>query len=148
MRMPDPLNVTSHQHHPGEPRPAEDPAHQGEDLAALLERLIAQAPGKTQKDLATEAGVRYSTLNAWMNRTRGTSRIEPDTLWALIDVLRKWGVNLTPKEMFTAAGRPVPGRADEERERRLLGVYRQLPEAQQRDLIQYGEAMLKISRVP
>jgi transcriptional regulator with XRE-family HTH domain len=147
MRMPDPLNVTSHQNHPGEPGSAEDQAHLGEDLAALLERLIAEAPGKTQKDLATEAGIRYPTLNAWMNRTRGTSRIEPEKIWAMIDVFRKWGVTLTPKELFNAAGRPVPGRADEERERRLLGVFRQLPEGQQRDLIKYGEAMLKVSRV-
>ncbi|WP_435643400.1 helix-turn-helix domain-containing protein [Streptomyces sp. H49] len=139
--------MTSHQQHPGEQGPAEDRAPQGEDLAALLERLLGRAPGKTQKDLATESGVRYPTLNAWVNRTRGTSRIEPDTIRSLVEVFRRWGVEVTPAEMFTAAGRPVPGRTDEEREKRLLKLYRQLPEDKQRDLVRYAEAALRLSHV-
>ncbi|MGW4883404.1 helix-turn-helix domain-containing protein [Streptomyces murinus] len=148
MLMHDPLTVTSHQHDPGEQGPAEDQAPpQGEDLAALLERLLHRAPDKTQKDLAIEAGVRYPTLNAWMNRTRGTSRIEPDTLRSLVEVFRRWDVPVTPAEMFKAASRPVPGRADEEREKRLLKLYRQLPEDRQRDLVRYAEASLRVSQV-
>ncbi|KJK40264.1 antirepressor [Streptomyces variegatus] len=143
MRMHDPQSVTSPQHDPGETHPAEDQAHRGEDLAALLERLLEQAPGRTQKDLAGAAGISYPTLNAWMNRTRGTSRVAPDTLRALVDAFRAWGVATTPKEMFEAAGRPVPGRADEEREGRLLTLYRQLPENKQRDLLKFAEAMLR-----
>ncbi|MFI7014428.1 helix-turn-helix domain-containing protein [Streptomyces sp. NPDC050164] len=135
--------MTSHQNDPGEPDPAEDQAPRGEDLAALLERLLKQAPDRTQKDLATQAGVSYPTLNAWMNRTRGTSRVPPDTLRALVDAFRAWGVAITPKEMFEAAGRPVPGRADKEREDRLLALYRQLPEGRQRDLVKFAEAMLR-----
>ncbi|MEU3096592.1 transcriptional regulator [Streptomyces sp. NPDC006967] len=127
--------MTSHQHRPAE------------DLAALLTRLLDQVPDRTQKDLAIEAGVRYPTLNAWMNRTRGTTRIETQTLWALIDALRRWGVEVQPNDVFEAAGRPVPGRAGEEREQRLLKLYRQLPEERQRDLVKDAEAMLRISRV-
>lgn len=148
MQMADPRPVTSHQLQPGEPdRPAEDHASEGEDLAALLERLVGGVHGKTQKDLATEAGIRYPTLNAWMNRTRGTSRIHPDTLRAMVDVFRSWGVKVTPAEVFAAAGRPVPGRTDEEREARLLTLYRQLPEGKQRELIKDAEVMLRVSRV-
>ncbi|MFD3614473.1 helix-turn-helix domain-containing protein [Streptomyces sp. NPDC058676] len=147
MKMPDPLNVTSPQHHPGEPYTAEDPARQGEDLAALLGRLLAQVPSKTQKDLATEAGVPYPTLNAWMNRTRGTSRIDPEVLRSLVAAFRRWGVEVTPKEMFEATGRPVPGPSGDEREARLLHLYRQLPEDKQRALVKDAEAMAQVSRV-
>jgi transcriptional regulator with XRE-family HTH domain len=143
MPMQDPQSVTSPQNHPGEPHPAEDRARRGEDLAALLERLLQQAPDRTQKDLAGAAGISYPTLNAWMNRTRGTSRVAPETLRSLVDAFRAWGVAITPKEMFEAAGRPVPGRADEEREGRLLAIYRQLPEGKQRDLLKFADAMLR-----
>ncbi|MGI3199616.1 helix-turn-helix domain-containing protein [Streptomyces sp. GLT-R25] len=145
--MPDPLYVTSHQQHPGEQGPAEDPAPRGEDLAALLDRLLAEAPGKTQKDLATEAGISYPTLNAWINRTRGTSRIDPGRLRLLVSVFRRWGVEVTTREVFAAAGRPVPGPSDAQREERLLRLYRQLPEDKQRDVIKYADALLKVSHV-
>lgn len=148
MGMDDPLFVNSHQQHPGEQGPAEDHAPRGEDLAALLDRLLRERPDKTQKDLAAESGVRYPTLNAWMNRTRGTSRVDPDTLRSLVDAFRRWGVEVTPAEMFAAVGRAVPGRAGDSREARLLKIYRQLPEDRQRDLVRDAEAMLRISRVP
>jgi hypothetical protein len=135
MRFEDASTVTSHQNRPAE------------DLAALLTRLLDQVPDRTQKDLATAAGIAYPTLNAWLNRTRGTSRIDPDRLRDLVAIFRRWGVEVTPKEMFAAAGRPVPGRADQEREDRLLKLYRQLPEDQQRDLVKDAEARLRISRV-
>ncbi|WP_432041471.1 helix-turn-helix domain-containing protein [Streptomyces cadmiisoli] len=128
--------MTHAQSHHGEP-------HQTEDLAALLERLLDQVPDRTQKELATEAGISYPTLNAWMNRTRGTSRIDHDKLRDLVAVFRRWGVEVTPAEMFTAAGRPVPGPTDQEREERLLRVYRQLPEPKQRDLVRLAEVMLR-----
>ncbi|MFD6425073.1 helix-turn-helix domain-containing protein [Streptomyces sp. NPDC060198] len=122
-------------------RAAEDPAPAGEDLAALLTRALDQAPGKTQKDLAAAAGIKYPTLNAWMNRTRGTSRINPDDLRALANILRSWGVETSPRQIFEAAGRPVPGPTDAEREHRLLEIYRQLPTRSQRALVQTAEAM-------
>lgn len=144
MLMPDPLSVNSHQNHPGEQGPAEDLAREGEDLAALLERLLAQVPDRTQKGLAEEAGISYQTLNAWMNRTRGTSRIDPEKLRALVDAFRKWGVQTSPREFFAAVGRPAPGPTDSEREARLLQLYRQLPETKQRLLVDDAEIMLRI----
>ncbi|WP_405997967.1 helix-turn-helix domain-containing protein [Streptomyces sp. NBC_00829] len=138
--------MSSDQNHGGEPGPGDDGVREGEDLAALLERLLAKAPGKTQKDLATEAGISYPTLNAWMNRTRGTSRVDPEKLRAMVDVFRRWGVRTAPREFFAAVGRPVPGPSQDEREAKLLRLYRQLPEARQRALVQDAEAMLQVSR--
>jgi hypothetical protein len=152
--------VTSNHHRPAEPDsgddsalPGEAPAghespaaHPGEDLAALLERLLASSGGRTQKDLATAAGISYPTLNAWMNRTRGTSRIDPEKLRTMVEVFRRWGVRTSPREFFAAVGRPVPGPTGDEREAKLLRLYRQLPESRQRALIKDAEAMLQISR--
>ncbi|MEV0176861.1 helix-turn-helix domain-containing protein [Streptomyces sp. NPDC050803] len=139
--------MTNQQSRPGDPDPGNDPSHRDEDLAALLERLLARAPGRTQKDLAAEAGISYPTLNAWMNRTRGTSRIDPEKLRAMVEVFRRWGVRTTPKEFFEAVGRPVPGPSGDEREARLLKLYRQLPESRQRALLKDAEAMLQVSRI-
>ncbi|MFF4909076.1 helix-turn-helix domain-containing protein [Streptomyces sp. NPDC001260] len=130
-----------------QPTPPHEPAHQDEDLARLLERLLSAVPDRTQKDLALEAGIPYPTLNAWMNRTRGTSRIDPEKLRSMVEVFRSWGVHTTPREFFAAAGRPVPGPSADEREARLLKLYRQLPEARQRALIKDAEAMLQVSRI-
>ncbi|MFC7869689.1 transcriptional regulator [[Kitasatospora] papulosa] len=140
--------MTTGPSNPGDPhgRAAEDPAPTGEDLAALLARLLEETGDRTQKDLAEAAGIKYPTLNAWMNRTRGTSRINPDDLRALGNVMRGWGVEVTPRALFEAAGRPVPGPTDEEREQRLLDIYRQLPTKGQRALIQSAEAMLAGAR--
>jgi transcriptional regulator with XRE-family HTH domain len=146
MQMDNPHPVTSHQNHPGETHPAEDPVHQGEDLAALLDRLLTTAD-KTQKELAAAAGLKYPTLNAWMNRTRGTSRIDPDDLRRMVDVFRSWGVETTPREFFESVGRQVPGPTDQEREARLLKIYRSLPARQQRSLIEIAEGMSSASRV-
>ncbi|MGW6296596.1 helix-turn-helix domain-containing protein [Streptomyces sp. NPDC055058] len=139
--------MTSRETPPSSPDAGDTPRRPGEDLAALLERLLAQSPGRSQKDLAREAGISYQTLNAWMNRTRGTSRISPERLRAMVEVFRRWGVRTTPKEFFEAVGRPVPGPGRDEREARLLKLYRQLPEARQRALIKDAEAMLQVSRI-
>lgn len=133
-------------HSPGGHRTDGADGHQGEDLAALLERLLEASAGRTQKDLATAAGISYPTLNAWMNRTRGTSRIDPEKLRAMVEVFRRWGVRTSPREFFAAVGRPVPGPTGDEREARLLRLYRQLPESRQRALIKDAEAMLQLSR--
>ncbi|MFI6403614.1 helix-turn-helix domain-containing protein [Streptomyces sp. NPDC050548] len=139
--------MTNQQSRRGDEEPGNDPTRQDVDLTALLERLLAQAPGKTQKDLASAAGISYPTLNAWMNRTRGTSRIDPEKLRAMVEVFRGWGVRTTPREFFEAVGRPAPGPSADEREARLLKLYRQLPEARQRALIKDAEAMLQVSRI-
>ncbi|MFE9906465.1 helix-turn-helix domain-containing protein [Streptomyces achromogenes] len=137
--------MNSHQHHPGEQGPAEDRPPRGEDLAALLTRVIEEA-GITQKQLAKEAGVSYPTLNSWVKRTRGTSRISPDILRSIVTAVNAHNVSLTTREIFEASGRPVPGPSNEEREQRLLGLFRQLPEDKQRDLVRYAEAALKLSQ--
>ncbi|MER8083790.1 helix-turn-helix transcriptional regulator [Streptomyces sp. NPDC094048] len=138
--------MTTGPHHPGDTdTAAEDPAPAGEDLAALLTRLLEEA-GRTQKELATETGIKYPTLNAWVNRTRGTSRIDPQDLRAIVNTLRLWQVEVTPAQMFKAAGRKVPGPSDAEREARLLKIYRELPTEGQRALIQTAEAMKAASR--
>lgn len=137
--------TTSHQHDDPGTTEAEHPAHAGEDLAALLERLLTHAPGKTQKGLAEEAGISYQTLNAWMNRTRGTSRIDPERLRSMVDVFRKWGVDTNIREFHQAVGRPAPGPSGTERENRLLKLYRQLPEDKQRLLVEDAEIMLRIT---
>ncbi|MFJ3666738.1 helix-turn-helix domain-containing protein [Streptomyces sp. NPDC090106] len=139
--------MTNQQSGPGEDEPGQDPQRRDEDLAALIERLLAQVPDRTQKDLAAGAGISYPTLNAWMNRTRGTSRIDPEKLRGLVEVFRRWGVRTTPREFFEAVGRPVPGPSGDEREARLLKLYRQLPESRQRALLKDAEAMLQISRI-
>ncbi|MFE7446981.1 helix-turn-helix domain-containing protein [Streptomyces chartreusis] len=139
--------MTIQQSSPGDPDPGQDPPRRDEDLAALLERLLVQVQDRTQKDLAAEAGISYPTLNAWMNRTRGTSRIDPEKLRAMVEVFRRWGVRTTPREFFEAVGRPVPGPSGDEREARLLKLYRQLPEARQRALLKDAEAMLQVSRI-
>ncbi|MFF8656756.1 helix-turn-helix domain-containing protein [Streptomyces huasconensis] len=126
---------------PGEhDHPAEDPAFRGEDLAALLTRLLAEV-GKTQKDLAEASDIKYPTLNAWVNRTRGTSRIDTEHLRKMAEILRRWGADVTPGILFRSAGRVVPGPSDEEREARLLRIYRSLPARQQRSLIGIAEDM-------
>ncbi|MFZ3569469.1 helix-turn-helix domain-containing protein [Streptomyces sp. BH034] len=137
--------MTSHQNDPGEGGPAEDRAPTGEDLAALIARLLEETQ-RNQKELAEASGVKYQTLNAWMNRTRGTSRVAPEPLRALADTLRGWGGDVTTKQVFESAGRPVPGPTDAEREARLLKIYRGLSARQQRSLIGIAEDMEAASR--
>ncbi|MEV0090383.1 helix-turn-helix domain-containing protein [Streptomyces sp. NPDC050738] len=132
--------MTSDPNHPGEPHPAEDPAREGEDLAALLTRLLEEA-GRTQKDLALASGIKYQTLNSWLKRTRGTSRVDPEDLRKITAALRSWNVTITPKRIFEAAGRAVPGPTDSESERRLVEIYRQLPTRGQKALIQVASTL-------
>lgn len=117
------------------------PAGQGEDVAALVLRRLAEMK-MTQRELATNAGIPYSTLNAWLTRRRGTGGgISPDHLRALAKELR-----VTAREMFEANGRAVPGDLDAAREAKLLKIYRNLPVESQRALIQTAEALDRGSR--
>ncbi|MER7814514.1 helix-turn-helix domain-containing protein [Streptomyces sp. NPDC096153] len=117
-----------------------------EDLAALLARLVEETPGKTQKDLAREVGISYPTLNAWLNRKRGMSRVHPETLRTLAAVLRRWGADVTEQQLFEAIGRPVPGPSDEESEERLLAIYRQLSVNGQKALLEHARLLQRSSR--
>lgn len=146
--VPDPQAVnTVQEHHGDEPdRLAGDSAPTGEDLAALLLRLLGEVQ-RDQKELATAAEIGYTRLNMWLTRKRGTSRVDPDELRRLAHALRAWGAKVTPKQVFEAAGRPVPGPSGDEREARLLRLYRQLPDDKQRDVVKYAEALLSVVRV-
>ncbi|MFI2033675.1 helix-turn-helix domain-containing protein [Streptomyces bottropensis] len=139
--------MTTPPSHSGEPyRPADDSTPKGEDLAAIVLRLLAETE-HTQRELSDATGIKYTRLNMWLTGKRGTSRVETDELRSLADAFTRWGANFTPKQIFEASGRPVPGRASEEREARLLKIYRALPDAQQRDVVKYAEAMAAVSRV-
>jgi hypothetical protein len=110
------------------------------DLAALLRRILEEYPEETQKRWSDESGIPRATINAWATRRRGTGgRIDPEHLRALHKVLPKGSTTL--KELFEASGRRAPGPVDEEREKTLLSIYRNLPPAGQRALLQMAEAL-------
>lgn len=125
------------------PRPEPEGPEQveGEDLAALILRILAERGGLTQKWLAEESGIPYSTLNAWCTRRRGTTGVDPDVLRVLGKAL-----GVPARVVFEAAGRRVPGPSSEEREVKLLRLYRNLSVEGQRALIQMAEAMDRESR--
>ncbi|MFF2522486.1 helix-turn-helix domain-containing protein [Streptomyces liangshanensis] len=141
--MPDPLCVTTPQHHP-DGTAAEDPADGG-GLGTVITNALTDVD-KSQKDLAAAVNIQYTTLNHWLRGTRGTSRVDPEVWRRIAGVLRDWGADVTTAEIFRAAGRRVPGPADEERELYLLGVYRSLPVDSQRALIQHADLLKKSAR--
>ncbi|MFJ6617612.1 transcriptional regulator [Kitasatospora sp. NPDC091335] len=112
----------------------------GEDLSALILRVLAET-GRSQTWLAGRADIPLASLNAWVRRARGTAGIDPDVLRRLADAL-----GLTPAAVFAAAGRRVPAALNEEREKKMLRLFRELPTAQQRLLVQQAEAMVRIAR--
>lgn len=120
--------------------PAVDSESAGEDLPSLILRVLDER-GMTQKQLSEESGIPMSTLNAWTTRRRGTKGVNPDKLRALAKAL---GVPV--RIVFEAAGRKVPGRLDEEREAKLLRLYRNLPVDGQRALVQTAEALNRAAR--
>jgi transcriptional regulator with XRE-family HTH domain len=118
-----------------------DAAREREDVAALVKRRL-KAKGMTQRDLADETGIPYSTLNAWITRRRGGGGgINPDQLRLLAEHL-----DVTAKAMFEANGRQVPGELSQEREAKLLRLFRNLTTEGQRALIQTAEALTRGTR--
>ncbi|MFD8597000.1 helix-turn-helix domain-containing protein [Kitasatospora sp. NPDC059646] len=114
----------------------------GEDLSSLIRRALAEA-GLNQTWLARETGIPLPTINAWVNRTRGTDgRIDPDRLRAIAGALP----GVTVAEVFESAGRRAPGDLDAEREKKLLRLYRSLPTTQQRILIEQAELLARTAR--
>lgn len=117
----------------------DDARAEGENLAALIKRSLGDA-GRTQSWLAQESGIPLATINAWWTGRRTTG--DPDRLRALAEVLP----GVTVAEVFAAGGRRAPAALDEERERKLLRLYRELPVDQQRMLVQQAELLAKMSR--
>lgn len=114
-----------------------------EDLAALLERVL-DLSGMTQKELATKAGIPYTTLNGWVRRTRGTGgRVNPDHLRAIVTALPR-GMT-TVAEIFESAGRSVPGEVNTERKAKLVRIYDELPTESQRALVDMAVALSRSS---
>lgn len=96
----------------------------------------------SQRDLANRTGIAYSTLNAWVRRARGQGGgIDPDQLRALAR-----GLGVTVAEVFAANGRRAPGDLDQEREAKLLRLYRNLAVDAQRALIQMAETLSRNTR--
>lgn len=106
-------------------------------------RVIDENPGLTQKAIADCSGIPYQTVNAWVKRRRGGGgKIDPDTLRALQKCLPR----TTVADVFAAAGRRTPADLDSEREAKLLRIYRNLPVASQRALVQTAEAFEQSAR--
>jgi transcriptional regulator with XRE-family HTH domain len=113
----------------------------GEDLAALLKRLLAEKD-KSQAWLAAETGIPLATINAWIvGRRTPKGAAGTEALRKLAEVLGS-----TPKEMFEATGRRAPGPLSQEREEKLLRIYRGLSTEAQRALIQTAEALARVPR--
>ncbi|MEY9876569.1 transcriptional regulator with XRE-family HTH domain [Streptacidiphilus sp. MAP12-33] len=113
---------------------------EGEDLAALILRVIDENPGLSQKGIAEKSGIPLATINAWVTRRRGTSgRIDPDSLRKLAAVLPK----TTVKQVFESTGRRAPANLDQEREKKLLRLWRQMDAQQQRSVLDMVEVMVR-----
>jgi transcriptional regulator with XRE-family HTH domain len=113
----------------------------GENLAALLSRLLGKR-GISQARLAEETGIPLATLNTWVRGKRTPSGASGATaLRALAQHL-----DATPAEFFEAAGRRAPGPLSEEREEKLLQIYRGLSVQGQRSVIQHAETLASMSR--
>lgn len=99
-----------------------------EDFAQLLARLKSTY-GVNESEIARAIGAAPATVNAWVNRKRGTGRgPHPDKLRALAAAFPKF----TEQEIFEAAGRKTPGPLSPDAEERILEMFRGLTEEQQK----------------
>lgn len=112
---------------------------EAETLSSLLTEAFTEHPELTQKDVATAAGIPLQTLNAWVLGTRGTGgRIKSEVLRALAEALPS---EYTVARVHRAAGRRAPGPLNVERRQKLLGVFDELTERQQRALVEIAEVL-------
>lgn len=103
--------------------------HEGqhEDFADLLNRLKSTYD-VNESEIARAINVAPATVNAWVNRKRGTGRgPRPDTLRALSAAYPKF----TVAEIFASTGRKAPGPLAPEAEARLMELFRELTPEQQ-----------------
>lgn len=113
-----------------------------EDLPRLLRRALEDHPDLTQKGLADRSGIPYTTLNSWVKGKRGVGgNINSDSLRRLSDALPE---EYTPRRVFLAAGRPVPGPQSDAREETLVRCYRDLTETQQQALVDIADILKRV----
>ncbi|MFC8986908.1 XRE family transcriptional regulator [Streptomyces sp. NPDC057115] len=100
-----------------------------EDLAQLLARLKSEYD-VNESEIARRIGVAPATVNAWVHRRRGAGGrgVKRESLQALAREFPKF----TEDQIFRAAGRESPGPLSPESEARVLELYRELTEEQQR----------------
>lgn len=110
-----------------------------ETLSSLLQRAFAENPDLLQKDVADRAGIPLQTLNSWVLGTRGTGgRIKSETLRSLANALPS---EYTVARVHQAAGRRVPGPLNTERKAKLVGIFDELTEKQQRALVEIADVL-------
>jgi transcriptional regulator with XRE-family HTH domain len=113
-----------------------------EDLPQLLRRALAEHPDLSQKKLAERSGIPLTTLNSWVKGRRGVGgNINSESLRRLADQLPD---EYTPRRVFLAAGRPVPGPQSQAREETLMQRYRKLTEPQQQALIDIADILRRV----
>lgn len=99
-----------------------------EDLAQLLARLKSEYD-VNESEIARRIGVAPATVNAWVNRKRGTGRgPNREKLRALASAFPKF----SEAEIFKAAGRKAPGPLSPDAQQRLLHLFGELTAEQQR----------------
>lgn len=102
--------------------------HPEENLPQLIAKLRAEY-GVNEPQIAAKIGVSVSTVNSWSSGRRGGKQgPRRASLQALHDAYPKF----TAERIFAAAKREAPGPPDGEAEERVLGIYRELTEEQQR----------------
>lgn len=87
----------------------------GEDVPALLRRVIDERGGNASA-VARALGVNVGTFNSWTNGTRMPTGENLRKLAA--------GTGISEATWVAAAGRKVPAELDEEREQRILKMWR------------------------
>lgn len=117
------LPVRDHDSQPAGP----DQPGRDQDLAQLIQ-WVTDTTGDTQSAIARRIGVAPATVNAWVHRTRGTGR-GPNK-----DVLRRLAAEykIPEDQVFAAAGRKAPGPLPADKKQRLLALFEELTEEQQR----------------
>lgn len=111
--------------YPGHVR--DDDRHPDEDLAKLI-RWIQDETGDSGSRIARRIGVASATVNSWLHGTRGGTRGP-----AKATLQRLAAEYQIPEErVFAAAGRRTPGPLTPDARERLLVLFEELTEEQQR----------------
>ncbi|MEU5838821.1 XRE family transcriptional regulator [Streptomyces diacarni] len=119
------------------------PDHPGEDtdLAQLIQ-WVTDTTGDNQSKIARRIGVAPATVNAWVHRTRGGTR-GPNKA-ALQRLAAEYRIPETT--VFAAAGRKAPGPLSGDARDRLLALFEELTEEQQRSQEVQLRALVEYNR--